>query len=297
MLADKPGLGLFWYGVVEGRNDPLQMGRVRVRIFGYHSPLEMDIPSEDLPWAVVAMPTTSACTSGVGSTNGLVPGGWVLGIWKDDGQGFQIPLIIASVPGIIPESKEYEDSSSGIDLMQQDMKKSVHIEKYGDGFRDMRTEEELEKEPTNNFEKKEYPDGKNKEGDLHGAQLKNDKAEKFPRAKSYGYVDYADGQQTDVSVISINDKKQIDKTMVGFKRTLREDGGVLEQNVKIANIDLKKFKCGVTNESGINKGTNKKLGIGNNALDSSWVPSTFENYKSVLSKPTNSDGEPVYKKD
>jgi hypothetical protein len=277
-------------GVVEDRKDPLQLGRVRVRIHGYHSPLKKDIPTDHLPWSLVAMPTTSASTSGVGSMNGLVPGTWVLGIWNEDGEQFQNSVVIATIPGMIPQ----EDKPTSIDLLQQNTRKSFYQENYGDAFRDPRTEEELKNEPTNKFKKKKFPDGKDKDGDKHGAQLENDKAEKFPRSNSYSCVPYNDGKMTDISVIATNDEKQIDKTIVGYKRTPREKGGLLEEDVKIASIDFKKFKCGVTNESGVNKGTNKNLGKGNNALDSSNFPSTYENYKAVIAKPTNSNGSLVY---
>ena len=281
---------IFWVGVVEDRKDPLQLGRVRVRIHGYHSALKKDIPTEHLPWSLVTMPTTSASTSGVGSVNGLVPGTWVLGIWNEDGEQFQNSVVIATIPGMVPQ----KDNPTSIDLLQQNIKKSFYQENYGDGFRDPRTEEELKNEPTNKFKKKKFPDGKDKDGDKHGAQIENDKAEKFPRSNSYNCVAYNDGKMTDISIIATNDEKQIDKTIVGYKRTPREKGGLLEEDVKIASIDFKKFKCGVTNESGVNKGTNKNLGKGNNALDSSNYPSTFENYRAVINKPTNSNGSPVY---
>jgi hypothetical protein len=281
---------IFWVGVVEDRKDPLQLGRVRVRIHGYHSALKKDIPTEHLPWSLVTMPTTSASTSGVGSVNGLVPGTWVLGIWNEDGEQFQNSVVIATIPGMVPQ----KDNPTSIDLLQQNIKKSFYQENYGDGFRDPRTEEELKNEPTNKFKKKKFPDGKDKDGDKHGAQIENDKAEKFPRSNSYNCVAYNDGKMTDISIIATNDEKQIDKTIVGYKRTPREKGGLLEEDVKIASIDFKKFKCGVTNESGVNKGTNKNLGKGNNALDSSNYPSTFENYRAVINKPTNSNGSLVY---
>ena len=281
---------VFWYGVIEDRNDPLQLGRVRVRIHGYHSPLKKDIPTDCLPWSQVAMPTTSASNSGVGSMNGLIPGSWVLGMWNDDGQGFQIPMVLFSVQGMIPKA----DEPSSIDLLQQNTKESFYEENYGDSFRDPRTEEQLKNEPTNKFKKKKFPDGKDKDGDQHGAQLENDKAENFPRKNSYSCVPYDNGKMTDISVIAINDEEEIDKTIIGYKRTPREKGGLLEQEVKIASIDFKKFKCGVTNESGVNKGTNKNLGTGDNSFTSSNFPSTFENYRAVKAKPTNSDGKLVY---
>ena len=46
-----------WFlGIVEDIMDPLEMGRVRVRVFGMHSPYYKDIAVEDLPWAQVMVP-------------------------------------------------------------------------------------------------------------------------------------------------------------------------------------------------------------------------------------------------
>jgi len=41
----------WWVGVVEDRDDPLMLGRCRVRIVGYHTPIVTELPVEDLPWA------------------------------------------------------------------------------------------------------------------------------------------------------------------------------------------------------------------------------------------------------
>ena len=46
---------IWWIGRVVDLNDPLSLGRCRVRIFGYHGE-EKDIPDEDLPWAVAIHP-------------------------------------------------------------------------------------------------------------------------------------------------------------------------------------------------------------------------------------------------
>lgn len=287
---ERPKHGVYWCGVVEERDDRLQVGRVRVRIFGYHSPLQTDIPTDCLYWTQVATPTTSASISGVGEMHRLAPGSWVLGIWLDDGEGYQHPVVIATLPGTIPIKKP----SSNIDLMQEGVKEIKTVENYGDGFKDQRKEEQLEKEPTNKFKKKEYPDGKNKKGDERGAQIENDKAEKFPRTNSYDCINYSDGKSTDLSVIATNDKEKIDNTIIGYKRTPRDKGGLLDSGIKIASIDFKFFKCGVTNESKINKGTNKKLAIGDNSVSCTWFPSTFDNYAAKKEKPTNSNGDLVY---
>jgi hypothetical protein len=87
-----------WFtGVVEDRNDPLEMNRVRVRCFGYHSEIKAEIPVEKLPWASVMMPTTSSGTSGIGDTpHGLMEGSWVVGFFRD-GPSAQDPIIMGSV--------------------------------------------------------------------------------------------------------------------------------------------------------------------------------------------------------
>ncbi len=81
---------VWWYGVVEDRKDPLFLGRVKVRVIGWHTddktPNE-GIPTEDLPWADVILPITSATISGIGSSpTGMVPGTHVFGFlemeWK-----------------------------------------------------------------------------------------------------------------------------------------------------------------------------------------------------------------------
>ena len=67
----------FFIGVVEDINDPSKLNRVRTRIFGKHTEDITLLPTESLPWYNVVMPVTSASTSGVGQTLGLVQGSWV----------------------------------------------------------------------------------------------------------------------------------------------------------------------------------------------------------------------------
>ena len=88
-----------WFiGVVEDINDPSEMGRVRVRAFGYHTENKSKIPTESLPWASMSMPVTSASISGVGqSSTGILQGSWVVGMFID-GETAQKPLIIATLP-------------------------------------------------------------------------------------------------------------------------------------------------------------------------------------------------------
>lgn len=88
-----------WFtGVVEDVQDPMQMGRVRVRCFGYHTDDKNLIPTESLPWALVMTPITSASISGIGtSATGVLPGSWVIGFFRD-GPSAQDPLVMGTVP-------------------------------------------------------------------------------------------------------------------------------------------------------------------------------------------------------
>jgi len=96
-----------WFtGVVEDRHDPLLLNRVRVRAFGYHTENKNRVPTEELPWASVLMPTTSSGTSGVGEgTHGLVEGSWVMGFFRD-GPDAQDPVIMGSIMGINDKGAE-----------------------------------------------------------------------------------------------------------------------------------------------------------------------------------------------
>ena len=91
--------GFNWFvGVVEDRNDPEQVGRVRVRCLGYHTEDVVALPTADLPWAHVMHPVTDPSMQGLGSTpSWIVQGTWVVGFFRDN--EFQQPLIIGSLPG------------------------------------------------------------------------------------------------------------------------------------------------------------------------------------------------------
>ena len=73
--------GFVWFiGVVEDRNDPSKLGRVKVRCLGFHSEDKNDIPTADLPWAHVMHPVTDPSMQGMGMTPSfLIEGTWVVG--------------------------------------------------------------------------------------------------------------------------------------------------------------------------------------------------------------------------
>ena len=101
--------GFIWfYGVVEDRQDPYQIGRVKVRCFGHHTGNKIDLPTKDLPWAQVMLPVTSAGISGIGQTPmGLVEGSHVFGFFRD-GEDRQEPVVMGSMPGYPAELADTE---------------------------------------------------------------------------------------------------------------------------------------------------------------------------------------------
>ena len=97
-----------YYGVVEDRVDPQQLGRVKVRVAGIHTQNKQEIPTDDLPWSMVMTPTTSPSASGVGTTPYLVEGGWVVVTFMDPMK--QQMLVMGTLPGV---PVEYRTSSVG----------------------------------------------------------------------------------------------------------------------------------------------------------------------------------------
>ena len=96
--------GFSWFvGVVEDRNDPAQLGRVRVRVLGRHSEDLTKVKTTDLPWAHVMHPVTDPSMQGLGHTPSfLTQGSWVVGFFRDTEA--QQPVIMGTLPGIPEES-------------------------------------------------------------------------------------------------------------------------------------------------------------------------------------------------
>lgn len=87
----------WWVGVVIENQDPLRLGRCRVRIYGIHNDDVNEVPQASLPWAQVMVPTTEGGVSGIGRAPGVLPGAQVVGFFMD-GIHSQSPLIIGSIP-------------------------------------------------------------------------------------------------------------------------------------------------------------------------------------------------------
>lgn len=107
----------WFFGIVEDRNDPLNLGRVRVRIFGRHSDNKQLIPTESLPWAQILLPTNNP------NPYPSKEGDSVLGMFLD-GKNAQIPIILGT----------FSDLPQNAAVPNQ-------------GFNDVRTAEQLAKAP------------------------------------------------------------------------------------------------------------------------------------------------------
>lgn len=95
---------VFFFGKVEDVNDPEQLGRVRVRLIGYHTENKSLIPTESLYWSSVQMPATEPAMDGYGeSPTGIMVGSFVFGIFYD-GMEMQRPLVLFTYHGIDKES-------------------------------------------------------------------------------------------------------------------------------------------------------------------------------------------------
>lgn len=100
---------IWWVGVVEGRDDPLGIGRCQVRIFGWHTDDETALPTEDLPWAHPMLPVNSPNTFSKPKI-----GDWLVGFFMD-GESGQFPIMMGILPGLEPVQTQ-ETQPSDIEI-------------------------------------------------------------------------------------------------------------------------------------------------------------------------------------
>jgi hypothetical protein len=87
------------FGKVEYILDPLKLGRVKIRVLGFHDNRTngaYKIATKDLPWSQVMMPANTPAINGIGSSVNLLIGTLVCGIFKD--QQRQEFLVIGTLP-------------------------------------------------------------------------------------------------------------------------------------------------------------------------------------------------------
>ncbi len=130
--------GFVWFtGIIEDRQDPLKLGRCRVRCVGWHSENKAHLPTDMLPWAIPAYPVNHV------HTYAPKEGDMVFGFFAD-GETAQNPIYIGVFPSIPlraanineafsdprtdeelrnaprpPESKTYNTDGSGIEIQEQ----------------------------------------------------------------------------------------------------------------------------------------------------------------------------------
>ena len=100
----EPGY-ISWVGVVENIDDPLKNGRVKVRIFGWHTEDLIKLPTAVLPWATVSHSTS-------GGFSAPIPGDFVTGYFAD-GKSAQNPYVLSVLPGVRDLTTNPWDTSRG----------------------------------------------------------------------------------------------------------------------------------------------------------------------------------------
>ena len=98
-------------GVIEDNNSPLKDGRVKVRIFGIHTPNNENsdetfnyVSTDDLPWAEVMQSMSFGFNSGVGVSSIPNKGTWVLVMV---GSNTNLPIVIGAISGTNTEEADY----------------------------------------------------------------------------------------------------------------------------------------------------------------------------------------------
>jgi hypothetical protein len=125
----------WFHGIVEDIGDPLELGRVKVRCYGYHTDNLKDVPTNSLPWAHVMLPVTSASISNVGqSATGILNGTFVIGFFRD-GIFAQEPVVIGTIASFSARG-DYEKGFTDPDKVYpiaditKDMPKEASTEYY-----------------------------------------------------------------------------------------------------------------------------------------------------------------------
>lgn len=122
---------IWWLGVVEDRQDPLNLGRCRVRIFGWHTDSKIKIPTDSLPWAQPMVPVNQSLTNGTAQE-----GDYVFGFFFDGLSG-QAPCVVGVFPGIPQEfvnnEKGFTDSRTETVLSESPKKPLIQGSSWEEG--------------------------------------------------------------------------------------------------------------------------------------------------------------------
>jgi hypothetical protein len=122
-FAGKDGF-IWWTGVVEDRQDPLKLGRCRVRCLGWHSTNKSDMPTNRLPWATPNIPLNMPIVYAPKE------GDMVFGFFAD-GEAAQSPIVVSTFPSIpLKAGNGFENRASYI--LKQDDYKIVKVGEIND---------------------------------------------------------------------------------------------------------------------------------------------------------------------
>ena len=113
--------------VVNVKDDPLKLGRVRVRVHGVHDDIK-NIKDADLPWAQIVVPVTQGVHDGKGQYLGILKGTQVFGVFLD-GQNSQLPMVIGTVPKEGDENDKAEENYPHNKVYQTE---TGHYKEYDD---------------------------------------------------------------------------------------------------------------------------------------------------------------------
>lgn len=112
-----------WFiGEVRSVSDPLELGRVQVRVHGLYDPEAVE--EAHLPWAQTAVPVTQGGTNGLGNNVGLQVGARVFGIFLD-GCNSQMPLVIGSLPKFEGDGVSTNDLARGTNTLSKSVNSEV----------------------------------------------------------------------------------------------------------------------------------------------------------------------------
>lgn len=189
---------------VRSLKDPWESGRVQIRVYGRHDN-EQDIKDENLPWATVMMPITSASTNRIGtSPTGLLVGSRVMGYWLDDAH--QYPVIIGSFHRA-GKLKDENDNTGGKDDID---------DKYSDIPIGARASTPIKK---SNTQAKKTTGNKKYDPSKEPKYNKND------------YVSQEDGEDGLAKSREKNAKTADKKTVASVNKT--DTGGILDKILKV----------------------------------------------------------------
>lgn len=166
-------------------DDPLQAGRVQVRIFGHQSD-EGGIPDEQLIWANLRKPSTDASQGGIGGPGvGLQIGSYVTGEFSDPAHRQQI-MVTGSI------GKAYTDEPGNNQNEKNDIPVAARDKEFGGGDRRLKQTKTEDGETTPEYDNRSVTEfAKDEAENPYGRKDSKDADENPTNSASIGMVEYA----------------------------------------------------------------------------------------------------------